>query len=257
MSIDRSNLLGTGAMFWANNTVKFSGAPAFSDLAGPFNILRSNVKFESTATTTVKFANFAIDINNTLSNPTSGSFEAGEFGINFRPNIGTNVTGTTMCGMIVNETVVDASSTLQHELGFHCREMTEGSISNVGFFYGANKPTNGVDYAFCSVSSHPVQFGGGQINHQVRLQNASSGSTARYFATLDDYFILMDGTQTQVTIPLYTTVPLGTTFQVINNTGSTKTIDTPGGAFSGISNGMSSATARTFVASNNGWWVGY
>jgi hypothetical protein len=160
--------------------------------------------------------------------------------------------------MIVNIATVDASSTLQHQTGFHSVELTVGSLSNVGFMYGATKPVDGRSYAFCSTSSRdPVAFGGGVVNRTVMLQNASGGgSTTAYTATTGDHTILMQGTQTQVILPAHTAVTLGQTYKIFNDSGSSKAA-TSSSSFFGKSATMSNNTSATYVAGPNGWWVGY
>jgi len=258
MSLDRSGLLGSGSTVWANNTVKFSGLPAFGSIAGPYNILRSNVKFQSTTTSSLAFSNFAVDINNTISNESTGTFTASEYGINHRPIIGADVTALVLTGMLVNLAVVDASSTLEYQIGFHSVALTVGTLSNVGFMYGPTKPTDGRSYAFHSGSSlDPVLFGGGVVNRTFMLQNASGGgSTPAYTATTGDHTLLMQGTQTQVILPAHTAVPLGQTYKIINDSGSSKAA-TSSSSFMGKSATMSNNTSATFVAGPNGWWVGY
>jgi hypothetical protein len=234
-------------LFYAGATVNFSGAPAFSNIAGPWNVLSSQCVFDKTTTSAVIFSNFAIDIQSTFKNTGgTGAFTGAEYGINHRPILETAVAGGTFCALVSNVPTLNGTATCINALGISVLPRTVASNNNIGYVYAdaSDWPNDGLEYSFYSKR--------GVLKNLAGEANATTiySSGANTLGLANNYVILKS--TATVVLPAVSAVPTGMTYRVLNITGSNSTA-TSASTIVGVSPVMVTNTSRTFISDGTDW----
>tara|TARA_R110002167_G_scaffold6412_3_gene29674 strand:- start:6601 stop:8097 length:1497 start_codon:yes stop_codon:yes gene_type:complete len=160
-NLDRSNINGSGSLFFAAPTINISGPPAFLGVAGGYSVLNSEAVINTSDSSTKTMSNFVIKLANTYTNTGGGSFSPGEIGLQTAPILEANVTANNMVGAVFGSPVLQNGATMLKNIGVQVSNRVGGTDANVAYQYGTNLPSDNDVYCFYSAGFPPKFHTGG------------------------------------------------------------------------------------------------
>jgi len=251
-NLDRSNLLGSGALLYAHPTVNFSGTPAWASAAGAYSAVEAKVTFDNTSAGAITCTNYGINTTNTYNNTSGFGFSINEYTYRAAPTLGPNASGASLSALLCVDPVVNASATLLDNIGVHIAPKVVGSSARCGIMYGTMPADGGHEWSF-HASQGSMRNWGGAVN-KISVKN--DGTATVHSATAEDNFIVLQGLSS-LWLPYISSVPIGQTYRVLNVSNNSKTVTTGSGAFRGVSPTISPNQSRTFISDGSYWNVMY